>query len=63
MFKNAIPTKDKEKRAAFSVFTSIGANIPWGPGTETVIIIFFYFEELSLKIIGRGWCDEDILTY
>lgn len=42
MFKNAIPTKDKEEKAAFSMFTSIGANIPWGPGTETVIIIIIF---------------------
>lgn len=43
-----MPMKDKKKKAGSSISTSV---------------IFFYLEGLSLKIIGRGRCDEDILTY
>lgn len=50
MFKNAIPVKDKKKKASSSISASLGS------------VTLFYFEELSLKIIGRGRCDEDILT-
>ena len=54
MFKNAIPMKDKKKKATFSVFPSMA-----------LLLFFFFltFQEPSLKIIGRGRCDEDIFTY
>lgn len=26
------------------------------------LFIYFYFEEMTLKITGRGRCDEDILN-
>lgn len=55
MFKNAIPTKDKKKKATSSIFTSMAL-------LHLFYFILFYFEEMSLKIIGRGRCDEDILN-
>lgn len=55
MFKNAIPMKDKKEKAGSSISTSVALL--------HFFFFFFYSEELSLKIIGRGRCDEVVLTY
>lgn len=44
--------REKKKKAGFLAFS-----------TCVALLHFFYLEGLSLKIIGRGRCDEDILTY
>lgn len=45
----------KRQKGTSSIFTSVAL-------LQFVLLCFFHFEEMSLKIIGRGRCDEDILT-